>query len=93
MAFYSIVTGNGFTGNAQRCSGSRWEGINLSTNSVGKKYSVSFWYRSNSDLAIYSGDYNEVFTEVNTNPILINTGSARLWIGEYLSISNGENLS
>lgn len=91
MAFYSIVTGNGFTGNAQRCSGSRWEGINLSTNSVGKKYSVSFWYRSNSDLAIYSGDYNEVFTEVNTNPILINTGSARLWIGEYLSISNVEN--
>ena len=91
MAIYSIVTGSGFTGNAQRCSGSYKEGIFLNNLQSGSLYAVSFQYKSDVDLAIWSGDYTDQHVKVNPIPIPNSSGSVRNWSGDILCLKSEEN--
>lgn len=73
---YSIVTGNGFTGNAQRVVASTSSNNNcirlVSTPAfiLGRTYKVSFKYRSSGNLVLYIGS-GEVY-----DSLAINTGNA-----------------
>lgn len=67
---YSIVTGNGFTGNAQRCvvvSPGTYGGL-VFTVTVGKIYKISFKYRSNYTISLQnpSGTYFYGTSPTNT---------------------------
>jgi hypothetical protein len=86
LAFYSIVSASGFSGNSQRCSGSKLEGILLNGISTGSKYLLDMQYRSSVPLAVYSIDYSDYPTSTNNIPISTNTGSAKFWSGEFFSV-------
>jgi len=87
-ASFGISSGSGFSGNAQYFAGSFGEGIMLNNIISGSKYAISFQYRSNSPLAIYTGNIIQNGAEFS---IPANINSASNWSGEFLSIHNREN--
>ena len=89
----SIVTGNGFSGRAQRldqianaaCMLAHWD--SLPVDGVGRSFQITFKYRSSHDFYLKIPDHTQVFAVVPAN-----TGNAKYFSGQYTLTTTSRGL-